>query len=160
MQMLFLIDQNPDADVRRIQRTLEQELNNPALADFAWTLFRGVREQRDQLDAQLRRTAANWRLERMAVTDRNILRLGLYEMHHMGTPAPVVLNESIEMAREYGTENSAAFVNGILDKLMPAQPPAGGRTQTAAAVSEAVSGDTADLSDSEPATAGQNADAD
>ncbi|MFN9977212.1 MAG: transcription antitermination factor NusB, partial [Phycisphaerae bacterium] len=52
-------------------------------------------------------------------TDRNVLRLGLYEMLHVGTPAPVVLNEAIELAKEFGTEHSASFVNGILDKLIP-----------------------------------------
>ncbi len=127
LQMLFLIDQNPDADIRRIQRTIEQQLTNPALAAFAWSMFRGVRETRDSLDELIRRTASNWRLERMAITDRNILRMGIYEMRTVGTPAPVVLNEAIEIAKEFGTENSASFVNGILDKLIPTldvQPPA------------------------------------
>lgn len=58
----------------------------------------------------------------MAPTDRNVLRMGLYEMTRMGTPAAVVIDESIEIAREFGTENSSSFVNGILDKLMPASP--------------------------------------
>ncbi len=122
MQMLFLVDQNPDADVRRIQSSFESELKNPELVEFAWTLFRGVRESQEKLDELIRRTASNWRLERMAITDRNILRLGAFEMRHFGTPAPVVLNESIEMARQFGTENSASFVNGVLDKLVPAAP--------------------------------------
>ena len=56
----------------------------------------------------------------MAPTDRNVLRMGLYEMTKMGTPAAVVIDESIEIAREFGTENSSSFVNGILDKLIPA----------------------------------------
>lgn len=121
VQMLFLIDQNPDADIHRIQAALREDLKDAALFDFAWTLFTGVREQRKSLDELIGQTASNWRLERMATTDRNVLRLGLYEMRHFGTPAPVVLNESIDIAREFGTENSAGFVNGILDKLMPKQ---------------------------------------
>lgn len=119
VQMLYLIDQNPDADIHRIQRTINEELKDAALCDFAWSLFCGVREKRPALDELIRQTASNWRLERMTTTDRNVLRLGLYEMQHFGTPAPVVLNESIEIAREFGTENSAGFVNGVLDKLMP-----------------------------------------
>lgn len=122
--MLFLIDQNPDAEMRRIRSTIESELKDPSMADFAWKLFSGVYNVRDSLDAQIRATATNWRLERMATTDRNVLRLGLFEMQHFGTPGAVVLNESIELAREFGTEHSAGFVNGILDKLMP------GRTET------------------------------
>ena len=119
MQMLFLIDQNPDAQLQRIRRTIDSELNDPTLAGFAWKLFNGVCEVRKTLDEQIRSVATNWRLERMATTDRNILRLGVYEMHYMGTPAPVVLNEAIEMAREFGSDQSASFVNGILDKLIP-----------------------------------------
>jgi N utilization substance protein B len=119
MQMLFLVDQNPDAERQRIRRSIESELTDPALAGFAWQLFSGVCDCREELDAKIRETATNWRLERMATTDRNVLRLGLYEMLHVGTPAPVVLNEAIELAKEFGTEHSASFVNGILDKLIP-----------------------------------------
>ncbi len=119
MQMLFLVDQNPDADLRRVERAIRRELNNPALSDFAWTLFCGVLQAREQLDGRIRATASNWRLERMTITDRNVLRLGLFEMEQCGTPAAVVLNECIEMARDFGTEHSASFVNGILDKLIP-----------------------------------------
>ncbi len=117
LQMLYLIDQNPDADVYRIRQSINEQLAHDALRDFSWELFMGVRENIKELDLLIRETAANWRLERMAPTDRNILRMGVYEMRHIGTPAPVVLNEAIDIAREFGTENSAAFVNGILDKL-------------------------------------------
>ena len=55
----------------------------------------------------------------MPPTDRNVLRMGLYEMTKMGTPAAVAIDEAIEIAREFGTENSSSFVNGILDKLIP-----------------------------------------
>ncbi|MEZ6041600.1 MAG: transcription antitermination factor NusB [Planctomycetaceae bacterium] len=119
LQMLFLVDQNKEADPRRIQRYLEDELKNVDLVEFAWALFRGVRENQAELDELIRKTASNWRLERMAVTDRNVIRLGAYEMRHYGTAPAIVLNEAIEIAREFGTENSASFVNGVLDKLVP-----------------------------------------
>ncbi|MEZ6059451.1 MAG: transcription antitermination factor NusB [Planctomycetaceae bacterium] len=122
LQMLYLIDQNPDADVRRIQEEITEQLRKDELVDFAWDLFRGVREVRDQLDDMIVSVAQNWRLDRMAPTDRNVLRLAIYEMHHMGTPVPVVLDEAIEVAREFGGQNSPGFVNGILDKLIPGQP--------------------------------------
>ncbi len=117
LQMLYLIDQNPDADLRRIRKTFLDELPQEALQEFSWSLFMGVRENVAELDRMIRETASNWRIERMAPTDRNILRMGIYEMRTMGTPAPVVLNEAIDIAREFGTENSASFVNGVLDKL-------------------------------------------
>jgi N utilization substance protein B len=119
LQMLYLVDQNPDADKDRIQIEMRKEFTDSSLRDFAWMLFKGVLADRDKLDEVLRKTAVNWRVERMPPTDRNVLRLGLYEMTKLGTPAAVVIDEAIEMAREFGTENSSSFVNGILDKLIP-----------------------------------------
>ncbi|MCA9085837.1 MAG: transcription antitermination factor NusB [Planctomycetaceae bacterium] len=117
LQMLYLIDQNPDADVRRVRESIEEELKRDDLVDFAWAVFLGVRDRREDLDQRIRKAAHNWRIERMAPTDRNIIRMGIYEIEFVQTPAPVVLNEMIELAREFGTENSPAFVNGILDRL-------------------------------------------
>ncbi|MCA9049222.1 MAG: transcription antitermination factor NusB [Planctomycetaceae bacterium] len=117
LQMLYLIDQNPDADVRRIQQSLQNELKTDELTDFAWSVFTGVREKRDELDERIRSVAHNWRIDRMPPTDRNAIRMGLFEMDYIQTPPAVVLNEIIELAREFGTENSPAFVNGILDSL-------------------------------------------
>ena len=119
LQTLYLLDQNPEADLDRVQSALRQEFTDPALREFAWTLISGVISVRDSLDELIRKTATNWRLERMAPTDRNVLRLGIYEMTYCGTPAAVVIDEAVEIAREFGTEHSGSFVNGILDKLMP-----------------------------------------
>jgi N utilization substance protein B len=120
LRSLFLVDQNPDADQDRIQAQLRKEFTAPALREFAWQLISGVLADRAALDARIRQSSSNWRLERMAVTDRNVLRMSLYEMQRMGTPAAVVIDEAVEIAREYGTENSGGFVNGILDQLKPA----------------------------------------
>ena len=120
LQMLYLLDQNPEADMDRLQVELRRQFLEEPLRQFTWSLISGVVASRDQLDEIICRTATNWRLERMAPTDRNVLRMGLYEMTKMGTPAAVVIDESIEIAREFGTENSSSFVNGILDKLIPA----------------------------------------
>jgi len=117
LQMLFLVDQNEDADVKWIREKLEVDLKDPAVSQFAWRLFSGVREARDQLDAAITEVAANWRIDRMSITDRNVLRMGLFALTDVGTPAAVVLDESIEIAKEFGSENSGGFVNGILDKL-------------------------------------------
>ncbi len=120
LQMLYLLDQNPEADKDRVQIELRRQFIEEPLRQFTWSLISGVVAARDELDEIICRTATNWRLERMAPTDRNVLRMGLYEMTRMGTPAAVVIDESIEIAREFGTENSSSFVNGILDKLIPA----------------------------------------
>ena len=130
LQMLYLVDHHPDADRDRIHVQLRREFTDDALRQFAWSLFIGVLKHRDELDTVISNTASNWRLERMAATDRNVLRLGMYEMTKMGTPAAVVIDEAIEIAREFGTENSPSFVNGILDKLIPSAPASSSPAET------------------------------
>jgi N utilization substance protein B len=84
---------------------------------FAEKLVRGVRAHQAELDAQIQSASRNWRLERMARVDRNLLRLALYELKHADdVPAKVAINEAIEIAKRYGTSESSAFVNGILDR--------------------------------------------
>ena len=89
------------------------------LVDFARSLVAGVRRTRSEIDVTLGKQASNWSLARMAAIDRNILRLGAYELLHTKTPPRVVLNEAIELAKRYGGRQSHQFVNGILDRLMP-----------------------------------------
>ena len=84
---------------------------------FAEKLVRGVRSHVDELDAQIQSASKNWRLERMARVDRNLLRLALYELKYVSdVPAKVAINEAIEIAKRFGTNESSAFVNGILDR--------------------------------------------
>lgn len=118
LQMLYLVDQNSDSDIHWIRSSLEEQLSSPELVDFAWSLFTGVRERRSELDEQISAAADNWRIERMAPTDRNVIRMGCCEVQFLGTPAAVVINEAVELAREFGSENSSSFVNGILDRLL------------------------------------------
>ena len=85
---------------------------------FAQSLLDGVIGHRDQIDEQLKKIAENWKLGRMARIDRNILRLGAYEILFADTPDRVAINEAIELAKRYGNEQSSQFVNGILDRLL------------------------------------------
>jgi N utilization substance protein B len=89
-----------------------------SLIEFARSLVAGVRRNRGELDSLLGKTADNWRIERMAVTDRNILRLGAFELLFTDIPGPVAVDEAVELAKRYGTAQSGQFVNGILDKLL------------------------------------------
>ena len=89
-----------------------------ALRLFSDKLIRGVLEHREELDTQITQHAANWDLHRMAVVDRNILRLAIYEMLHREDIPPVVsINEAVDIAKKFSTEDSGKFVNGILDKI-------------------------------------------
>ena len=86
---------------------------------YAQALVRGTLEDRDRIDELIRSQADNWRLERMPAVDRNILRLAIYEMlHEQETPKLVVLDEAIELAKKFGSEQSGRFVNGLLDGLL------------------------------------------
>lgn len=83
---------------------------------FARELLDGVRNKRSQIDEIIREHAQHWRLERISIVDRNILRLGLYELqNYPETPTKVVLNECLELGKCYGDEDSVRFLNGILD---------------------------------------------
>ena len=122
LQVLYQNELNPDQPDLIRTRFVEARLGrNEKLVAFAKSLIEGVREHRESLDKELEKTAMNWRLSRMAATDRNVLRLGAYEMLHTDAPGRVVINEAIELARRYGSDNSASFVNGVLDKLMKMQ---------------------------------------
>jgi transcription antitermination protein NusB len=88
------------------------------LKEFANTLVRGALSRREEIDALLTAHANNWRIERMGVIDRLVLRLGVYEMlAEAETPSKVIINEAIELARSYSGEEAVGFVNGVLDAI-------------------------------------------
>lgn len=120
VQMLYADDLNPQRNQAEADEFLRRRLHrDPTVTPFAQDLVAGVRRNREAIDAALQRQAANWSLARMAAIDRNILRLGAYELLHTQTPPAVVINEAVEIAKRYGGRNSAPFVNGILDRLNP-----------------------------------------
>ena len=95
----------------------------PEVERFARDLFEGAVNRLDELDRLVRERAENWRLERLAAVDRNILRLALYELlHHPETPPAAVINEALEIARRFSGEDSVEFVNGVLDGIRKALP--------------------------------------
>lgn len=85
---------------------------------YAHLLAAGVLEKRHEIDSAIESCSENWSVERMSVIDRNILRLAVYELLYCPeTPYKVVIDEAVELAKTYGTEESSAFVNGVLDKV-------------------------------------------
>jgi len=118
LQALFQEDLNPRDSRDQIAPFLDARLADESLRDFAESLVLGVLRNRDELDALLEAKAKNWKLSRMAATDRNVLRLGAFEMRYSDTPVRVALDEAIELAKRYGSAQSSQFVNGILDKLL------------------------------------------
>jgi N utilization substance protein B len=96
----------------------ESELPPPRIdRELVEDLVRGVSAHRADIDETLTGLSRNWRLERMAVVDRNIIRIALFELKHCDTvPVSVVINEAVELAKRFGTSEGAAFVNGLLDR--------------------------------------------
>jgi len=119
LQVLYEDDLNPDRNPEAGDAFLcNRLLQDAELIDFARSLVAGVRKHKAEIDKQLVERADNWTMERMAVTDRNILRLGAYEMLFGGTPQRVAINEAVELAKRYGGKQSPHFVNGVLDRFM------------------------------------------
>ncbi len=122
LQVLYQDDVNPPESHEVVRRFLVARLKADELVDFAESLILGVRRNHRELDSMLEATASNWSLPRMATTDRNVLRLGAYEILYTDTPGRVAINEAVELAKRFGSGQSAQFVNGILDRFLQARP--------------------------------------
>jgi len=127
LRALFLLDLNPDLPVGEALRRFFElwaeggEVGEAPAAEareFCEQLVRGTWEHRDEIDTLIKHHSQAWRIERMATVDRNVLRLCIYELRFGGeVPKAVALDEAIELAKRYGSDASAAFVNGILDRV-------------------------------------------
>ena len=126
-QVLYQDDLNPRNNPAITDAFMEDQLGNAALVEFARSLVAGARRNRAQIDGLLGKTAEHWTLDRMAATDRNVLRLAAFELLHTDTPRAVVIDEAVELARRFGTAQSGQFVNGILDRLAPPETRAADR---------------------------------
>jgi N utilization substance protein B len=119
LQLLYEADVNDSRDSDEARRFIRSRLQGrKGLTDFACTLFQGTLDHQKQIDLQLAKLATNWTLPRMPVVDRNVLRLGAYEIMYGDTPGKVAVNESIVLAKRYGDKDSPRFVNGVLDRLL------------------------------------------
>ncbi len=143
VQFLFQYDLNPPEDLDAALNQFWQSQRAAAIAEdkgaanwgqpvelppptpeeldvrlFAEPLIRGTLEHRNTIDSEIQKHAANWDLHRIATVDRNILRLAIYEMLHRNDIPPVVsINEAVDIAKKFSTQDSGKFVNGILDKI-------------------------------------------
>src|SRR5579863_1430448 len=108
----------------------EETFARPRPDEFAEDLLRGVTEELPGIDERITRNAAHWRLERMPVVDRNILRIAVYEMLRTDTPPAVIIDEALELARRFSGEESVHFVNGVLDAVRRELPATAAASQT------------------------------
>ena len=119
-QLLYQEELNSGSLATFADSYIAQELpRQQPLREFAKQLLEIVLKHREAVDAQLAALSKNWSLVRMSPTDRSILRLATSEIVYTDTPKPIVINEAIELAKQFGTKDSPAFVNGILDRVQP-----------------------------------------
>ncbi|MCS7466565.1 transcription antitermination factor NusB [Stieleria sp. ICT_E10.1] len=119
LQLLYEADVNGTRDAVSARRFIKSRLQGrSALSAFAEKLLTGTLEHRDQVDRHLSRLAKGWALGRMAITDRNVMRMAAYEILFAETPGRVAVNEAVVLIKRYGDKNSPRFVNGILDRLL------------------------------------------
>lgn len=100
------------------KEVIELDKKDADIRQYAETLVKGVEGRLEEIDGIIERYASNWKVDRMAYVDRNILRLSTYELCHLEeVPPKVAINEAVELAKRYGEPDSSKFVNGILDKI-------------------------------------------
>ena len=119
LQMLFQLEGSgvsADQAVALYWRTFEDA--DPEGKSYADTIVRGVADNLDAIDKKVAAASQNWRIERMSRVDRNLLRLGTWElMFRSDVPRAVILDEAVELAKSFGTDESSSFVNGVLDRI-------------------------------------------
>ncbi len=122
LQMLFAADVagssvRPDELVRVYWKELGDAETDDAGREFATRIATGVLTRLEELDERIRARAEHWRISRMAIVDRNVLRLAVYEFLYEPTPRTVAINEALEIARRFSTYEATQFINGILDAI-------------------------------------------
>jgi transcription antitermination protein NusB len=118
MQALFELDATGHEPEKALDLWLEGFETSPEVRKFASQLVEGVRTNRDRIDEVIRQTAPAFPIDQIAVVDRNILRLAIYEILIDNTvPMRAAINEAVELAKEYGGENSPKFINGVLGSV-------------------------------------------
>jgi N utilization substance protein B len=122
LQVLFEWDvrrESIDRAIANFYETLysEEQEKKPKADKFMEMLARGTAERTAEIDRQIEAKSANWRLERMAVVDRNILRMAIYELSLGELAAPIIIDEALELARQFSNHESISFINGVLDAV-------------------------------------------
>ena len=118
LQMLYQADIRRTGQAQILEEFWQEQETPEEVKAFATQLFEGTLARLPEIDPLIARHADNWDMKRMAVIDRNILRLGVFELMHVeGVPPKVCINEAVELAKRFGDEESGKFINGILDAI-------------------------------------------
>jgi transcription antitermination protein NusB len=119
LQMLYQHDMSGNTPDTILSTFEDLQKSKPNTREFATRIFKGTVDNLQKIDEMIAQQADNWRLSRMAVVDRNIIRMSIYEfLHENDTPKLVIIDEAIEIAKKFGTQKSSQFINGILDGIL------------------------------------------
>jgi transcription antitermination factor NusB len=118
LKALYQVDVRPDLTDAEVEEVLQKESRSEDALAFARELVTGTRAHVAEIDREVETVAHNWNIKRMAVIDRNLIRMGAFELiHRTDVPPAVAINEAVVMAKKFSTKDSGSFVNGILDKI-------------------------------------------
>ncbi|MDB5305617.1 MAG: NusB antitermination factor [Phycisphaerales bacterium] len=118
MQVLYLWDTNGDKDLDQAKQSVADGSDDEPVRQAALDMAGGTWDQREVIDKWVERIAPQWPPRRQPAVDRNLLRLAVWELTNVDTPPKVVIDEAIELAKEFSTEQSPAFINGVLDAVL------------------------------------------
>lgn len=118
LQLLYAVESSGEPLEHVVRAYWRETPGDPEGREYAEDLFRGIVGALSDIDERIARASDNWRVERMSRVDRNVLRLGAYELlERPDVPRAVILDEAIELAKRYGSETSGKFVNGVLERV-------------------------------------------
>ena len=119
MQVLYEADAGSREAISVLERRMEEDPLSPSAEDFGRSLIQGVLANKEEIDKIITTFAPSWPVDQMAIIDRNILRVAIYEMIlSEQTPPKVAINEAVELAKAFGSDSSPKFVNGVLGSVM------------------------------------------
>jgi transcription antitermination factor NusB len=119
LKMLYQIETNNEDPGLALDRYCESFPYQPDIIDYTRVLLDGIRKQRDMIDRFIETASEHWKMSRIAFVDKNVMRIGIYEMFFSAdVPPKVAIDEAIEMGKKYGNEDSGDFINGVLDRIL------------------------------------------
>ena len=117
LQALYQMEITREESEQALASFAERSEASPAAKSFALELVRGVLAERAAIDALIAEASENWRVERLSRIDLNVIRVAVYELRSMNLPLEIAINEAVEVAKRFGSGESTAFVNGVLDQI-------------------------------------------
>ena len=117
--MLYQMEANSENPELALDRYCEAFPYQPDIVEYARFLLSGIKKEREMVDGFIRNASEHWKMDRIAFVDKNVMRIGIYEMFYSpDVPPKVAIDEAIEMGKKYGNEDSGNFINGVLDRIL------------------------------------------